>query len=397
MSEPITTFSRLLAPVTQDQFFDEYYEKKPLYIEGAADKVENVCSWGEFNELIQKTGIWSDQTFKMVVDTERVPANEFCERAPGRDGFSLYIPAARKVQKHLDNGASIVLDLIETLTPGIRSVSEALQMALAARISCNAYCSQNQRRAFPSHFDTMEVFALHIEGRKTWRVYEGRFEDPLEADGYVQTSFSPDYHDKAKGGVLMEIDMKPGDLLYLPKGWYHDALASSDACLHLSFGTAQTTGLNFMSWVARGLYDVAVFRKPMPPHDQPAAYDAHVQELKQAFSDVLDRTEVTGQFREEQRARVFGALTNVAIPKASPRYRVKPRGVKTVRRGKDWQVVAPGGKGTLPNGGDTVLNWVLARDHFNRDDLASAVAEVDEQRLLEIIQALSAVGVLEAL
>ncbi|MDH3581406.1 MAG: cupin domain-containing protein, partial [Hyphomicrobiales bacterium] len=203
MSEPITTFARLLAPISYDQFFDEYYEKKPLHIEGSRDKVANVCSWGEFNELIHRTGIWSDQTFKMVIDTERVPAHEFCTRAPGRDGMSLFIPASHKVQQHLDNGASIVLDLIETLTPGIRAVTEALQMALATRISCNAYCSQNQRRAFPSHFDTMEVFALHIEGAKTWRVYESRFADPLEMDGYVHTSFSPDHHDKAKGGVLM--------------------------------------------------------------------------------------------------------------------------------------------------------------------------------------------------
>lgn len=397
MSEPITTFARLLAPISYDQFFDEYYEKKPLHIEGSGDKVANVCSWGEFNELIHRTGIWSDQTFKMVIDTERVPAHEFCERAPGRDGMSLYIPASHKVQQHLDNGASIVLDLIETLAPGIRAVTEALQMALATRISCNAYCSQNQRRAFPSHFDTMEVFALHIEGAKTWRVYENRFADPLEMDGYVHTSFSPDHHDKAKGGVLMEIEMKPGDLLYLPKGWYHDALASSDACLHLSFGTAQTTGLNFMNWVARGLDELPLFRKPMPPHDQTAAYNAHIQEMKDALVEVLERPEVASQFREEQRLRAFSSLSNVAIPKASPRYRVKPRGVKTVRRGKDWQVVAPGGKGTLPEGGDAALSWVLERDHFNRDDLAAAVPDIDDQRRLEVVQALAAVGVLEAL
>ncbi len=397
MSEPITTFNRLLAPITRDRFFDEYYEKKPLHIEGSPDKVENVCSWDAFNELLHKTGIWSDQTFKMVIDTERVPAAEFCERTPGRDGFSLYVPAPAKVQAHLDNGASIVLDLIETLTPGIRAVTEALQMALAERISCNAYCSQNQRRAFPSHFDTMEVFALHIEGRKTWRVYEGRFEDPLEADGYVHTSFPPEHHEKAKGGVLMEIEMKPGDLLYLPKGWYHDALASSEACLHLSFGTAQTTGLNFINWIARGLDEVAVFRRPMPPHDQPAAYAAHIGELREALADVLVRPEVADQFRDEQRARAFGSLTNVAIPKASPRFRVRPHGVKTVRRGKDWQVVAPGGKGTLPDGGGAALTWILERDHFNRDDLTAAVADIDDQKSLEIIQALSAVGVLEAL
>ncbi len=397
MSEPIATFARLLSPILVDDFFDTYYETKPVHIEGTPDKVENICSWAEFNELIQKTGIWSDQNFKMVVDSERVAANDFCERAPGRDGMSLYMPASHKVRKQMDRGASIVLDLIETLTPGIRAVTEALEMALATRISCNAYCSQDQRRAFPSHFDTMEVFALHIEGQKSWRVYQNRFDDPLEAPGYDQTSFPPAYHDKAKGDVLMEIEMKPGDMLYLPKGWYHDALASSEACLHLSFSTAQPTGLSFMSWVTRGLDDIALFRQPMPPHDEIAAHDAHVAGLKDALSDVLSQPDVASQFRDDQRAKAFGSLSNVAIPRASRRFRVRGRGVKIVRRGSEFQLSAPGGKGSLPDGGDRVVTWVLERDHFRLSDLAGAVPDLDEQRLLEITQALTAVGALEAL
>lgn len=397
MSEPIITFARLLAPIGVDEFFDTYYEKKPLYVEGTPEKVAGICCWDDFNELIHETGIWSDQTFKMVIDTERVAPRDYCERAPGRDGISLNIPVSHKVQRQLDAGASIVLDLVETLTPGIRAVTESLEMALATRISCNAYCSQNQRRAFPSHFDTMEVFALHMEGRKQWRVYEGRFEDPLEAPGYDQTSFPPEYHDKAKGGVLMQIEMKPGDLLYLPKGWYHDALASSDACLHLSFSTAQATGIYFMRWLARGLDDIAVFRRPMPPHDDVAAHDAHIEKLKQAFVEAMSAPDVAAQFREEQRARAFGAVSNVAITGASRRYRVRGRSVRVVRRGTGFQVAAPGGKGTLPEGGEAVVEWVLARDHFRQSDLAGDMPELDEQKLLEITQALAAVGVLEAL
>lgn len=397
MSEPITTFARLLSPITVDEFFDSYYEKKPVHIQGTPEKVEKICSWTEFNDLIQMTGIWSDQNFKMVIDTERVAANDFCDRAPSRDGMSVYMPASHKVRKQMDRGASIVLDVIETLTPGIRSVTEALEMALATRISCNAYCSQNQRRAFPSHFDTMEVFALHIEGKKSWRVYENHFEAPMESPGFNQTSFSPDYHEKAKGGLLMEIDMKPGDLLYLPKGWYHDALASSEACLHLSFSTAQPTGLNFMSWFVRGLDDIPLFREPMPPHDDIAAHDAHIAKLKDVLADVLGSGQAAAQFREDQRAKAFGALSNVAIPATSSRFRVRGRGVKIVRRGAEFQVSTPGGKGSLPDGGDAVVKWVLERDHFRLSELSEVLPDADDQRLLEITQALTAVGALEAL
>lgn len=397
MNEPAMTFSRLLEPVTVDEFFDGYFDRKPLHIKGDPEKVSGVCSWESFDELINKTGIWTDQTFKLVIDTERVPASKYCARAPGRDGMSVLAPMSRKVQKQIDNGASIVLDLVETLTPGIRSVTHALEMALATRINCNAYFSQNQRQAFPSHFDSMDVFALHIEGSKVWRVYEGRFEAPMERPGFDHTSFPPEYHEKAKGGLLMEVHMEPGDLLYLPNGWYHDALASSDACLHLSFGTSQATGVNFMTWLARGLDQFPAFRRPMPPHDDIAAYDAHVEMLKQEFLQVMQRADVVGQFREDQRSKAFGGLCCVDINGAGPRYRVKGRGVKVVRRGSDFQVAAPGGKGALPEGGDAVIGWVLRRDHFRQGELAEAMPEMREQEQLAILQTLASVGVLEAI
>ena len=37
--------------------------------------------------------------------------------------------------------------------------------------------------------------------------------------------------------------MKPGDILYLPRGQYHDALTGDRASLHVTFGVAPATGL----------------------------------------------------------------------------------------------------------------------------------------------------------
>ena len=397
MSEPAITFARLLAPTSVDEFFDSYFDKKPVHIKGTPDKVAGLCSWDDFNELIQKTGIWTDQTFKMVIDTQRVPPQEFCVREQGRDGMSMFIPSSHKVQRQMDNGASIVLDVIETLTPGIRAITEAMEMALATRISCNAYCSQNQRQAFPSHFDSMDVYAIHVEGKKTWRIYTGRFDDPLERRGFDHTSFAPDYHERAKGDLMMEIEMTPGDLLYLPKGWYHDALASSEACLHLSFGTVQPSGLDFLSWFVRGLDQVPAFRKPMPPHDRIAEHDAHIKLLKDELIKVFESPDVAAQFRKEQRNRAFGSLSNVAIPSAGPRFRVCGRGVKLVRRGQGFQISAPAGKGSLPDGSEAAVNWILERDHFAAGELAAAVPGFGDQQILELAQALASVGVVEEL
>jgi len=270
-------------------------------------------------------------------------------------------------------------------------------MATGCRVSCNVYCSQGEHQAFPSHFDTMDVFAIHIEGNKTWRIYEGRFDGPLERPGFNHPSFTPDYHEKAKGKLAMEVELKPGDLLYFPKGLYHDALSSSDNCLHLSYGTTQTTGIDFLRWFAEGLDQAPLFRKPMPPHDAVAAHDAHIKALRENLLEILQQGDVASQFREEQRNKAFAMLTSVAVPASLSRYRVCGRGVRAVRRGSEWRVTAPQGNCNMPEGTEGMIEWMLARDYFAHQELAAEFSGVDEQTILDILQSLSSVGVLEAL
>ena len=397
MSEPITTFSKLLDPITVDEFFSDYYDQKALHIPGSPEKVAGICSWDSFNDLLQRTAIWSDRSFKLALDGTTLAASQYCEAAANRDGMRVMRPVPERVVEHLGKGASIVLDLIETLTPGLRAASEAIQMATGCRVSCNAYCSQQSHQAFPSHFDTMDVFAIHIEGTKVWRMYEGRFEGPLERPGFNQTSFPPEYHDKAKGRLAMEVEMTPGDLLYFPKGMYHDALSSTDNCLHLSFGTTETTGLDFMRWFIEGLDQAPLFRKTLPPHDDVTAHNKHIDALRENLMEILQQADAASQFREEQRERAFAMLSGVAVPDTLTRYRVRGRGVRVVRRGPEWRVTAPEGHCTMPAGADGMVEWMLARDHFARRELAEKFPDVNEQAILDILQTLSSVGILEAL
>lgn len=395
MGEPVITFSELLDPISVDQFFGEYFDKKALHVSGNRDKVADICSWGSFNELLQRTAIWSDHSFKLVLDGNRIPGRSYCKPAGNRDGIRVMQPVPEKVVKYLDDGASIVLDLVETLSPGLRAASEAIQMATCSRVTCNAYCSQGEHQAFPSHFDSMDVFAIHVEGKKTWRIYEGRFEAPMEAPGYDHTSFPPDYHEQAKGDVEMEVEMTPGDLLYLPKGKYHDALASTDNCLHLSYGTTEPTGIDFMRWLVEGLDEAPIFRKAMPPYDDVTAHEAHVKALQESLIEILQNGDAAGQFREDQRSKAFSMLSSVGIPEPLHRYRVRGRGVRIVRRGQERQIAAPDGNTKVPEGAHEMIDWILMRDHFERGDLAVSFPDAKEQLIFDLLQALASVRVIE--
>ncbi|MGD9830332.1 MAG: cupin domain-containing protein [Hyphomicrobiaceae bacterium] len=398
MTEPTLTFRQILDPVTPEEFFATYFQKKPLHIPGTPDKFARVCTWSDWNDLVNMTDIWSDRSFKMVLDCETLDAGDYCRPSASRDGIRMMRPHPPRVAALMQQGASIVLDLIEMLSPGIRATTEALQMAFATRVSCNAYCSQNQRQAFPSHFDSTEVIALHVEGRKTWRVYKGRFPEPLERPGYNHPSFSPEHHERAKGELLMEVELKPGDLLYLPKGVYHDALASSEACLHLSFGLTEARGLDFLQWLVGSLDQLEVVRQALPRFDDIEAHEAHVRRIAAAVKEVLDTPDMAQQFRAEQRLKAFENMTHIRMPGgSSKRYRVAASGVRLVRRGQDWQIVSARGKGACEARDEAAVRWVLERDHFDLASLTRAFEGDGEQRMLAILETLASIGVVEAL
>ena len=56
------TLADILAPITPEQFFAEYYDKQPLHIPGSPAKFAQVLSWRGINRLLDQTHIWSSQS-----------------------------------------------------------------------------------------------------------------------------------------------------------------------------------------------------------------------------------------------------------------------------------------------------------------------------------------------
>src|SRR5690606_26155707 len=137
----------------------------------------------------------------------------------------LLMPDPAKVKAWLRRGASMVCNDIDQLTPELRAVASPLETSLNAKGQANLYCSWKAHPAVRTHFDTHEVFAVHVAGRKTWKLYGRSIDDPI-AHPYFK-SLPQEYHNTHRGPLTQEVTLEPGDLLYLPRGWYHDALATS--------------------------------------------------------------------------------------------------------------------------------------------------------------------------
>nr|WP_305123531.1 cupin domain-containing protein [Roseomonas sp. GC11] len=393
----ISTLADLLAPVTPEQFFAEYYDKQPLHVQGGAAKFASVLSWRQINRLLDQTHIWSGQSLKLVMDGNAVPPEQYCGRATSRDNAAVMQPDARMVAEWVKRGASVVMNDVDSLTPGLVGVSTALEEAGLGKAQANVYISWQSHKAFPAHFDTHDVWAVQVEGEKTWNIWEGRAEWPIPHP--VFRSLGQAHHEQAKGRLRGQVTLKAGDLLYLPRGWYHDALAEAPASVHVAYGVHAPLGMDLVNiLLERVLYD-AEFRKPLPRQDGTAparfALTSRAAQLGQRLSELTRDPkvmEVLAKFVADYRYRRGGndllAARGLAAPAAAAgaeegaAFRVAQPGAKAVRRGAEWVVKAPAGPLALAPAEAEAANWLLARPDGTEAELRAAHPAVDAALLL---------------
>jgi hypothetical protein len=346
------------------------------------------------------THIWSSHSLQLVMDGTPVPAEQYCVRATGRDANAqLMQPVAARVQDWVKRGASIVLNDVDSLTPGLASVSNAIEGAGLGKAQGNVYISWQSHKAFPAHYDTHDVWAVQVEGEKYWNVWEGRAEWPIGHPLF--RSQQQEHHEQAKGKLRAKVLMKPGDLLYLPRGWYHDALAEAPASVHVAYGAHAPLGMDMLNILTeRVLYDV-MFRQPLPRQDGSAAakfalttraaqLGSRLAELAKdpKVMEVLER--FVADYRFQRGGNDLLAARGLAPPAAAANdeaaeasaFRVVAGGAKPVRRGADW--VLKTDRGTLPLSppeAEAAL-WLLARPDVTEAELRGAHPSADAPKLL---------------
>jgi ribosomal protein L16 Arg81 hydroxylase len=272
MLQPPFSFDQIMAPLGAGRFFAEYDGKRPLHLKGAADKFAAVMSWAKLNDLLGQATIWSHHSLQLVLDKESVPAARYCAPAVGRDGGQVLRPDPDKVKDFLRRGATLVANDIDHLSPGLTAFAQAMEEGLGGKVQANLYLSSRRRQGFGAHFDTHDVFAIHVEGTKTWHVYEGRAPDPIAHPMFK--TLGREHHEKAKGNKLMDVHMTPGDLLYLPRGQYHDALADEGGTVHVAVGLTYPIGMDVVSFLFERAVAEPEFRaswRPLAPGSAPCS------------------------------------------------------------------------------------------------------------------------------
>lgn len=229
--------------LTRHEFMQQSFEQKPLLIEGCFDA--SAFGW----QLIDEALSLQDPRRELlkVLKGGRVETEEYIE-----EFTDIGIPRRRilkdKLYSHLVNGATIVLNRIELISPAMQDLCMQVGRLVGTQTTGNVYACLGGEPATNVHWDTHDVFVLQLTGAKEWKIYEPTFPLPLS------NQVSNDLKGEAPETPYLRHCLKAGDALYVPRGWWHRVTPiDGEETIHLTVAIHTPLILDYLIWACGNL------------------------------------------------------------------------------------------------------------------------------------------------
>lgn len=272
----MNNLQQLLAPLTIEEFLAEYWTQKAIHIStDNPQKFQTIFSWKDLNYLLNYHKL-------------REPDLRF-----SKQGKSLETGDPRDWSDRLRQGATLILNGVHHRVPTVAQLAANLRSDIGYETHVNLYCSPAQQQGFDCHYDTHDVFVLQIDGEKKWFVYRETVLYPtrdMPSSKQLQPTEAP----------YLECILKAGDLLYIPRGQWHYAVAceQQSPSLHLTVGIECQTGLTWLGWLIDELQQHPQWRQSLPVmvNGNRQAFEQQLTQLRQQLIETLDQPDLVDRY-----------------------------------------------------------------------------------------------------
>jgi len=140
-----------------------------------------------------------------------------------------------KVAALFGSGHTVVLQALHRTWPPLIDFATQLSADAGHPVQINAYVTPPQSQGFAAHYDVHDVFVLQIAGEKHWRIHQPVLVDPLRNQPWQDRAEQVARAAASQEPVIDEV-LRPGDSLYVPRGFLHSAKALGGVSAHLTVG-----------------------------------------------------------------------------------------------------------------------------------------------------------------
>ena len=391
----IQEFSDLIAPVDADSFFSEYWERKPLHIQRDDRAYYNNLITAKNLEGILSNGDLRFPAIRLAQNGRYYEPEAYSRNIKFGDDFFNGVPDLDTINREYRSGATVAMPAFHRIWAPLRELCQTLEIYFDHALHANVYITPGNALGFTPHYDTHEVFIMQIAGRKHWRV----FEPPLLLPHLSQT-FTPQGY--VPTAPLLELDLDPGDLLYLPRGYVHAASTAGSYSAHVTLGITVFTWVELASELLLFAKNLPEFRRALPP----GFARNHVARvgMKEELIRLLEK--LRSNFELDTMIDAFSQRVSSRHPKSAPPFhadvtvigpntelRVPERNSIRITRQNQYVVLEfAGRKLVFPTQYRATLEAICAKSPFRSQDLPRSL---DDDTQLRLVRYLHQEGLLE--
>lgn len=286
--------AKLIKPHNEQEFFSKHWGADYLITKGDEGRFASMFSWDALSEILS-TQRFDYPRLRLLVGGRVAPPSQYLKRKYDRRGNAYTTHDAEVVARLLHDGAMLHLTSVcETWEP-LSTFAASLENDLHARVQVNLHAGFARSKGFHTHWDGHDVYAIQINGRKKWRLFGFTNQSPI--------AIPPDEKRNPPKRQVWEGILDEGDMLYIPRGYWHATQFLDDPSLHLTFAVQHPTGVDFCRWITDSLENEAGARRDIPtplfaPGEGTEKRSAYVLEIRKLISNCLTEDSIDCFLRE---------------------------------------------------------------------------------------------------
>lgn len=271
------TMDRLLAPFSSSEFHDTFYEKEPLLIKRQSPAYyEHLVTLEDINVHLGE-GHLSSTALRLARDGTELDAAEFTypDSAANSHWARGTVDKDSLFSKFYE-GYSIIIQEFERHSAPMLRLRHDLERSFHATVLAHVYLTPRNAQGFVAHWDTHDTLILQFTGVKDWAVYDS----PI----LLPTRQQPVYPEEwCRVEPTLTATLEPGDLLYIPRGFVHEARTRDTVSGHVTVSLQTQTYADLLRSIADNAHADPWLRKSLPVNFHSVASDdeflGHVHEF----------------------------------------------------------------------------------------------------------------------
>lgn len=273
------TLEELVAPLTEAEFLVFLRERRLVHLRAASNRsYAPLMGWDALRRLIEQ-GDYPRRPDYFRVAKESVPAPAGLWMADGKVNLT-------RLEECLADGFSIIVTHIEQHVPALGVLCQNLSARLQESTYVGAIITTGAEGAFRLHYDFEDLIILQVEGTKRWQISGPPVPNPVRGMAKQPIPQAPPVFDEV---------LEPGDLLFVPAGYWHHCQTMSGRSIHLGVFLIPPTGWHAARTLTSELLAEELFRTPLTRVGDGSQLAALEAELKKRLIEKVNAMKL-GEF-----------------------------------------------------------------------------------------------------